>query len=179
VDFNQNYFEIFQLPVAFDLDVDELATRYRQLQASVHPDKFASATEHEKRLSLQWATQINGAYDTLRSDLARAIYLLELNDVHIEENPQLAPDFLMAQIELREQLDEIGEADVLDGSDGSLAKLETFKKEVNQHLGDYRSEFAAAYPDDVPVAQMAVYKLQFLGTLRASADKLEEKLLDY
>ena len=53
MDFNQNYFEIFQLPVAFDLDVDELATRYRQLQASVHPDKFASATEHEKRLSLQ------------------------------------------------------------------------------------------------------------------------------
>ena len=176
MDFNQNYFEIFQLPVAFDLDVDELATRYRQLQASVHPDKFVSATEHEKRLSLQWATQINAAYDTLRSDLARAIYLLELSDVHIEENPQLAPDFLMAQIELREQLDEIGEADVLDGS---LAKLETFKKEVNQHLSDYRSEFAAAYPDDVPVAQMAVYKLQFLGKLRSAADKLEEKLLDY
>ena len=101
MDFNQNFIEIFQLPVAFDLDANDLATRYRQLQSSVHPDKFVSATEYEKRLSLQWATQINSAYDTLRSDLARAIYLLELNGLHIEENPQLSPDFLMAQIELR------------------------------------------------------------------------------
>ena len=173
MDFNQNFFEIFQLPVAFDLDVGDLATRYRQLQSGVHPDKFVSATEYEKRLSLQWATQINSAYDTLRSDLARAIYLLELHELHIEENPQLAPDFLMAQIELREQLDEISEGD------GSLSKLEAFKKEVGQHLDEYRSEFASAYPDDMPAAEVAVYKLQFMGKLHDNADKLEEKLLDY
>jgi len=173
VDFNQNFFEIFQLPVAFDLDANDLATRYRQLQSSVHPDKFVSATEYEKRLSLQWATQINSAYDTLRSDLARAIYLLELNGLHIEENPQLSPDFLMAQIELREQLDEISDGE------GSLSRLETFKKEVDRHFDEYCSEFATAYPDDALVAEMAVYKLQFLGKLRDNADKVEEKLLDY
>ena len=79
----------------------------------------------------------------------------------------------MAQIELREELDEIGEGD------GSLSKLEAFRKEVDQHLDEYRSEFASAYPDDMPAAELAVYKLQFMGKLHDNADKLEEKLLDY
>ena len=94
MDFNQNYFEIFQLPVSFDLDEDQLAARHRQLQSTVHPDKFVGATDHEKRLSLQWATQINSAYDTLRAPLPRAIYLLALKDVN--SNAQTADDISKA-----------------------------------------------------------------------------------
>mgnify|MGYP006117102737 FL=1 len=176
MDFNQNYFEIFQLPVSFDLDEDQLAARHRQLQSTVHPDKFVGATDHEKRLSLQWATQINSAYDTLRAPLPRAIYLLALKDVNIEDNPQLDPMFLMGQIELREQLEDIGEqAD----SEAALKSLDAFKADVDARMAGLQLEFAAHYEVDTGKAEQAVYKLQFINKLRQAADHLEEKLLDY
>jgi len=176
VDFNQNYFEIFQLPVSFDLDVDQLALRYRQLQSTVHPDKFVSATDHEKRLSLQWATQINSAYDTLRAPLPRAIYLLALKDVNIEDNPQLDPMFLMEQIELREHLEDIGEQE---DSEAALKSLDAFKADVDARMAGLQLEFAAHYDADAGKAEQVVYKLQFINKLRQAADHLEEKLLDY
>jgi len=176
VDFNQNYFEIFQLPVNFDLDEDKLAARHLQLQSTVHPDKFVSATDHEKRLSLQWATQINAAYDTLRVKLPRAIYLLALKDVHIEDNPQLDPMFLMEQIELRETLEAIG---VQADSEAALQALDVFKVDVDARMADLQLKFAAHYDADLGQAETAVYKLQFINKLRQAADHLEEKLLDY
>lgn len=176
MDFNQNYFEIFQLPVSFDLDEDQLAARHRQLQSTVHPDKFVSATDHEKRLSLQWATQINSAYDTLRAPLPRAIYLLALKDVNIEDNPQLDPMFLMEQIELREQLEDIGEQS---DSEAALTSLGSFKVDVDARMAGLQLEFAAHYEADAGAAEQAVYKLQFINKLRQAADHLEEKLLDY
>ena len=61
MDFNQNYFEIFGLPIDFNVDMERLAERYRELQKELHPDRFAAGTEHEKRLSMQWSTLVNTA----------------------------------------------------------------------------------------------------------------------
>ena len=83
MDFSQNHFEVFNLAVSYDLDMEDLSRRYRKVQASVHPDKFVNATDYERRLSLQWASQVNAAYQTLSSDLSRAIYILEIRGVVI------------------------------------------------------------------------------------------------
>ena len=40
-DFTQNYFQLFDLPVQFDVDSPTLGERYRQLQRELHPDRFA------------------------------------------------------------------------------------------------------------------------------------------
>ena len=94
---NQNYFELFGLPIEFRVDTDLLNDRYLELQKEVHPDNFAAGTDQEKRLSMQWATFINTANVTLKSPLARAIYLLELHGLQLKNNPELPPDFLMQQ----------------------------------------------------------------------------------
>jgi DnaJ-domain-containing protein 1 len=44
----------------------------------VHPDRHAHLPETERRLSMQWATQVNEAYRTLKKPLLRAHYLLRL-----------------------------------------------------------------------------------------------------
>ena len=131
MDFNQNHFEIFQLAVSFDLDLEDLSKRYLKIQAGVHPDKFVNATDYERRLSLQWATQVNTAYRTLSSDLARAIYILELSSVPLQENPQLPSDFLIEQIERREVLDEISE------NSRSPEALATYREELDKFIKDY------------------------------------------
>ena len=53
-DLGKSYFELFDLPATFDLDVADLAARYRGLQRRFHPDRFASASEPQRRLSLQF-----------------------------------------------------------------------------------------------------------------------------
>ena len=172
MDFNQNYFELVGLPVSFDIDAELLNARYLDLQKEVHPDRFASSTEHEKRLSMQWATLINTAHATLKDPLQRAVYLLEMQDVELAHNPVLPPAFLMEQIELREQLEEIEES-------ASLEALDSFRKQAEEVKKKVEREFADAIESDIKQAETAVYELQFITKLLTSADHLEEKLLEY
>src|SRR3954470_19436836 len=103
-DFQRNHFELLGLPVAYTVDSTRLERCYRDLQTRVHPDKFAAATEAERRVAMQWATRANEAYRTLRDPLHRARYLLHLKgfDTGEESNTSMPPDFLMQQMEWRE-----------------------------------------------------------------------------
>lgn len=111
-DLSKNYFELFDLPVSFDLDPADLAARYRQLQRLFHPDRFASAPAPERRLSVQMTAQINAAFQTLKDPVARARYLLGLFglDTGEDTDTNMQPAFLMEQMELREALAEAGQA---------------------------------------------------------------------
>ncbi len=173
MNFEQNYFEIFGLPVSFDVDQALLDDRFLGLQKEVHPDRFAASTDQEKRLAMQWATLVNTANETLRSPLSRAIYLLRLQEVELDHNPTLPPDFLMEQIELREQLDTIEQnADDLDG-------LDEFRRQLKGVMVRVEAEFAQAMPTDLKQAEALVYEMQFLNKLSSSAKRVEEKLLEY
>ena len=103
-DFSRNHFELLGLPVAFGLDSARLESGYRDLQSQVHPDRFAAASDAERRVAMQWATRANEAYRTLRDPVARARYLLSLKgfDTGEETNTAMPPDFLMQQMEWRE-----------------------------------------------------------------------------
>ena len=173
MDFSQNYFEIFQLSVSFNLDTEDLSKRYRSLQSRLHPDKFVDATDHEKRLSLQWATRVNAAYQIISSDLSRAIYLLELKGVLIQENPKLPKNFLIEQIERREELDKILE----DGC--SMELLAAFKGEIDKCTADYLAEFSEIYLTNLRDAEIVVYKLQFFNKLSLQVSKIEDKILGF
>ena len=108
LDFNRNYFELFGLPPAFALSRESLERAYRDIQAEIHPDRFAHAGEAEQRLAMQWTARVNEAYQTLRQPLERARYLLELQGVHAMDarNTAMPADFLMQQMEWRERLEE-------------------------------------------------------------------------
>ena len=120
---NQNYFELFALPVAFAIDASALDQAYRRVQGEVHPDKFASAGDAERRVAMQWATLANEAYQTLKSPLKRARYVCELNgvDLQIETNTSMAPAFLMQQMDWRDALDAAKSA----ANEAALLKLDS------------------------------------------------------
>jgi molecular chaperone HscB len=104
----RDFFALFGLPRRFALDMAELEVLYRDMQARVHPDKYASAGEADKRLAMQLATHANEAYLTLKSPLKRGQYLLHLagHDPQIEHNTAMPTDFLMEQMEWREAVAE-------------------------------------------------------------------------
>jgi molecular chaperone HscB len=90
--------------VKYAVDPARLELGYRELQSQVHPDRFAAATEAERRVAMQWATRANEAFRTLRDPVHRARYLLSLKgyDTGEETNTAMPPDFLMQQMEWRE-----------------------------------------------------------------------------
>jgi molecular chaperone HscB len=104
---NQNHFELFGLPSRFALDAAALEARYHELQREVHPDRFAAAPELERRASMQLATRVNEAYQTLKSPLKRAVYILRLRgvDPEFETNTAMPPEFLMEQMSWRERIE--------------------------------------------------------------------------
>lgn len=103
-DFSKNHYALFDLPLAYALDTPALERAYREVQREVHPDRFVTASDAEKRLAAQWATQANEAYRTLKSPLNRGRYFLSLNGIDTEEerNTAMPLEFLMQQMEWRE-----------------------------------------------------------------------------
>ena len=47
--FKLNYFELFDLPESFAIDLKLLRERMRELQKQCHPDRFINSTPQEKR----------------------------------------------------------------------------------------------------------------------------------
>ncbi len=107
MDLSQNYFELFGLPVQFELDESELGQRFRQLQKALHPDKFASADAASQRVAMQYSSRVNEAYSVLKSPLPRALYLLELAGFDGAKIAEHKPGgaYLMQQLEQREALE--------------------------------------------------------------------------
>ena len=123
----QNHFALFHLPEKFTVDGAALDAAYHAVQNQVHPDKFSTASDAEKRVAMQWATRANEAYLTLKSPLKRASYLCELHgiDLQTESNTSMPTAFLMQQMEWREALDDARAArddTALDALDGALRK---------------------------------------------------------
>jgi len=109
-------FELFGLPCAFQLDVGELDQKWKQLQRQVHPDHFSTQTTADKRLAMQWSVRVNEAYQRLKHPVRRAAYLCELNGAPIraEGNTNMPADFLIQQMQWREELDEAHESDAIE-----------------------------------------------------------------
>ena len=177
VNLSANYFELFDLPVNFELDKVVLTERYRALQHVVHPDRFASATDREKRLSVQKSAYINEALQTLKHPLKRAKYMLELKDIDMstETSIQMDQEFLIEQIELREEIS------VIKSSQNPTQSLLTVNSHIEQSIGKLIKEltrlFASNDKDTLEKASDCVRRLQFFEKIQEEVETLEEQLL--
>lgn len=176
----QTHFELFELPASFELDLEDLSQRYRELQRAVHPDKFANASDYERRLSVEKAAAINEAYQTLKSPQQRARYMLELQLVSFDDEKDMAldPAFLMEQIELRESLAELSQSnDPLTNLNQIMSDI---KKRISVVLEEISKQFALGQLDDEQKnnVKQLIHKMQFLNKLQQEAEYQEENLLD-
>jgi molecular chaperone HscB len=176
MDASKNYFELFELPVSFDVDLKLLKEKYQELQKAVHPDRFASASDQERMLSVQQAATINDAFQSLKKPLTRAQYLLKLMGVEYdnENNTIMDPGFLMQQMALREALEEINSAkDPYEAVENIIADIEQSIKGLQREL---RDEFAKNANADTEYLADKIRKLQFFEKLRDEAEAAETEL---
>ena len=168
-----NYFELFGLPNQFRLDGSLLSSQFRELQRQFHPDKFAAASERDRLMAVQKAAEINDAYQVLKNPISRAEYILSENGVEIrgEQQTMQDPMFLMEQMELREELEDISSSsdaeDALFDFESKVSKM--FKQQLTateQNLNQ----------TDWQQAADRVRKLKFIAKLQNEIELVEDKL---
>ncbi len=164
-----DYFELFDIPVSYDVDLDTVQQRYRELQKAVHPDKFANASSQERRISMQQTSMINQALSTLKHPVDRAMYLLKLKglDFSMDNETTMDAGFLMEQMEMREQLESVR------NTDDPLATLDTMLADVKSNTAVLEAEFKRAFEsDDLETAREVVRKMQFMYKARKEIDDM-------
>jgi molecular chaperone HscB len=148
VNLQDNDFVLFDLPEQFALERADLDARWRKLQGSAHPDKFAAEGAASQRVAMQWSVRINEAYRRLREPLSRAGYLCELRGAPIdaERNTAMPAAFLLQQMGWREALDEArNDADALAALDAEVRRTEQeLLHQVGRLLDDEKTPAAAA-----------------------------------
>jgi molecular chaperone HscB len=144
-----NDFELFGLPEQFAQDLALIDERWKELQREAHPDRFAAQGTAAQRIAMQWSVRINEAYKRLKDPLKRASYLCELrgSPIDAENNTAMPPEFLMEQMEWREELEGARNAEDLDkleeellrARDGTLKQIERLlDREKNAHAAAQR-----------------------------------------
>ncbi|MBD8789540.1 co-chaperone HscB [Pseudomonas syringae] len=168
------HFALFDLKPGFVVDLEQLANRYRELARSVHPDRFADAPEQEQRQALQRSANLNDAYQTLRSAPRRARYLLAIrgDEVPLEVTVH-DPDFLLQQMQWREELEDLHD-------EADLAGVAVFKRRLKAAQETLNDSFAACWDDAAQreQAERLMRRMQFLDKLSQEVRQLEERLDD-
>ncbi|WP_339722240.1 co-chaperone HscB [uncultured Paraglaciecola sp.] len=174
-----NYFELFNIPVSFDVDLSVLPQTYQQLQRLTHPDKFASGSEQQKLVAIQKNAQVNDAYSVLKSPLSRAEYLLSLRGIDLQHEQQTIKDtgFLMQQMEWREEL-----AEITDQTD-PLAALSALEDEIKQtiknDLAQLKEFLESEQANAVNKAADIIRQLKFLYKMLTEIELKEDSLSDF
>jgi molecular chaperone HscB len=173
MDFTQTHYELFGLPARYALNREQLDSAYRELQNTVHPDRFAAKPESEQRVAMQWATQVNEAYQTLKHPVNRGVYLLKLQGIEALDagNTRMAPAFLMQQMEWRETIDEARNAKNVASVDALSDDLRAAHRRIETRLAellDSEHDFAAATE--------TVRQLRFMDKLIAEVGDVYEEL---
>ena len=98
-----NYFELFNLPVAFKVDLGQLRQAFMNIQRASHPDKFAQGTEMEQEIALENSAIANKAFSLLSNKELILPYVLEISGTIVaDEKYNLPPDFLMEMMDFNE-----------------------------------------------------------------------------
>ena len=152
----QNYFELFNLPEKFQIDLEMLQENYRAIQKEIHPDRFATSSENEKVQSMIKSTQANDGYLTLKSPIKRAKYILSLHKS--VEKITLPPDFLMQQMEWEEHFEAI---------EKNSSELTEFKSTINKKYKEYSLLISTQIDHDHnwSDAAISIDKLYFIDKL--------------
>ena len=99
-----NYFDFYGLPLKFNLNEQELKTKYFSLLKTNHPDFFVNDPKKYEE-SLISSSLNNEAYKCLSNFYSRANHILSLSDLTLED--KLPSDFLIEMMDINEALDDL------------------------------------------------------------------------
>ncbi|TKW28474.1 hypothetical protein SEVIR_3G325500v4 [Setaria viridis] len=123
-----DYFQIFGLEREYNIKDNNLERRYKEWQKKLHPDLVHSKSEKERGYAAEQSALVIDAYRTLSNPLSRALYLLKLEGVHVDEEKTINdPELLMEMMEIREAVNDVSDSQTLEKIQSQVKKkLETW-----------------------------------------------------
>ena len=146
-------FEVFALPVQFDVDKKALHKRLLEISRRTHPDFFGTGSPEMKQRAERASARLNSAHEVLSDDALRADWLVaHLGGPDENAERQMPQPFLLEVLEWNEQLEEARKSSAPPSSE--LSTLE-------QSLRDRREEALAAVRNAlVPLPERGSAKLR-------------------
>ena len=145
----RNYFAIMDLETRMTIDLERLEENYHRLSRELHPDFHRDKPEAERVKLLQKSADVNNAYKTLKSPVARAEYLLRLLGCGRDQKSRQVPPALAEVVfEVQDLLMEWtgGGADDPARADDLRERLEQWRdfvrRERKQSIETLQQEFA-------------------------------------
>lgn len=171
-----NPFALFDLPVQFQVNFDEVSARYLALQKSLHPDNYSASSAQEQRLAVQKSAEINDALHILKDPILRAEAIIHIHtgeQQDIEQKSTRDMMFLMQQMEWRETLENIetakNEEDLTAFTNDIVAEEKVILAQLETALNTQQWAEALVIND----------KLRFIKKLQVEIERVEEKLFDF
>ncbi|CAM8994352.1 unnamed protein product [Rhodiola kirilowii] len=98
----------------YDIEVGSLEGKYKDWQKKLHPDLVHSKSQREKDYAAEQSSRVIDAYRTLENPLSRAIYMLKLKGVDVDQEQTIAEPELLGEImEIREAVEEVVDSQAL------------------------------------------------------------------
>lgn len=174
VNFSENYFSIFDMPISCEIDLELLGKKYRKLLMVHHPDR---QIDNSKKLDAITTTSfINKAYNTLKNVDSRAYYLLKTSGfaANIEQISIKSPEFLEEQLSLRETIESFKTEK---SSDKELLVIKSkVSADIKKYFAAFSKHFNQHTKEAIEKATQDAYKLRFLCKLQNTLTKLETPL---
>eukprot|EP01016_Furgasonia_blochmanni_P040488 TRINITY_DN5172_c0_g1_i2.p1 TRINITY_DN5172_c0_g1~~TRINITY_DN5172_c0_g1_i2.p1 ORF type:complete len:300 (+),score=72.57 TRINITY_DN5172_c0_g1_i2:61-900(+) len=164
-----NFFTLFGISPAFELDVKDLERKYHSLQKSYHPDKVDPRSEDViHKYSSTLSSIINDAYKTLKNDLSRAHYLLKMEGMNVFEEGNRTEDveFLEEILTIQEEIEETQDPEI----------VEKHKQEnhTRKHIALHKITELFREGNSKEIGKFLV-KLKYYGTIDDTISRWEDR----
>lgn len=115
-----------------------MEVKYKNWQKKLHPDLVHSKPEKEREFAAEQSARVIDAYRTLNNALSRAIYILKLEGVNVNEEETVSEPELLAEImEIREAVEEAPD----------YQALKEIQSLMQEKLQNWSNSFASAFRD--------------------------------
>ena len=152
----KNFFELFNIEIAIDVNRSERDEKVKVLQNQFHPDKFSSGSDFEKRLALQISSHINDGYKILGDIVLRIEYILKINNFVKDESKTINDiNFLQEQREYSELVESLNDNFDSKIIENSLSRIKSLLKTT---VGSIKSSFES---NDLENVWQNLSKLRF------------------
>ncbi|KAG9439569.1 hypothetical protein H6P81_019734 [Aristolochia fimbriata] len=139
IDQSVDYFQIFGLEKGYSIEIDGLDRKYKDWQKILHPDLVHSKSEKERTNAAEQSARVIDAYRTLSKPLLRALYLLQLEGIQVDEEKTVSdPELLSEIMEIRETVDEAK----------SFEELNQIKSQIQQKLEAWSNSLGDAFKNN-------------------------------
>ena len=149
------------MPVSFEIDKDKLRKKYYALNRENHPDNFTLVDQDEQMSALDKSSFINEGFKTLKDDMMRIRYTLELNGIKFEEGNESVPQtFLMEMMDINEYIFDFKMNPSEEAKKMIVSQINLLEKRIFENVMQFINNFDYNNPNEKQLELIKDYYLK-------------------